>query len=131
MNNDRRASVNPFASDVYALAILMWELWFNAKPFGNQSVSRRATLLYCEIMLMSSEGVFLPLPHDCLSHPFASQPRKVCEHVVPGRRLPLAQLLSSPAPPPPLKELITQCWAQWTADRPQAHQILSMCVTRS
>ena len=95
LGDDQGAAVGKdyLAVDVYALGVIMWQLWFKQKPFENKSFKLIAT----EVMAGTRP-------------PLTLSPERIIENL-------------HPAPPGALVELVEACWAQRQNERPNAAQV--------
>jgi len=108
MFNDDGKVLDGKAVDVFAVGIIMWELWFRTMPWAGKSIHA--------ILADSLRGVRPPLegPPTLLNKPKTPIKKKK------GDLPPLG-----PPPPAPLamKKLMTKCWAQEATARPHLPEI--------
>lgn len=110
MFNDDGKAVDGKAVDVFAVGIIMWELWFRTMPWAGKSIHA--------ILADSVRGVRPPLEGPP-TPPKPKTPVKKKKGDLP----PLG-----PPPPAPLlmKKLMTKCWAQEATARPHLPEIYIM-----
>ena len=93
--------INMLAVDVYALGVILWELWFQVPPYGSKSIH--------QILALVLRNQRPPLAADALER----------QGVASKRKEPL---------PAPLAAGIERCWAEAAANRPTMAQVAEAFV---